>query len=46
MLGLGEQTGIRGAAVEEGDLMASGERGLDKVASNEPGAAEDEEAHG
>ena len=45
LLGLGEELGIRSAAVEEGDLVIPGERGFDGCAAEELRPAENEELH-
>ena len=45
VLGLGEQVGARGTAMEDGDVVALGQRRLDDVATDEPGPSEHEDLH-
>ena len=45
LLGLGEELGVRLAPVEEGHLVAAGERVLDRGPPEELGPAEDEQLH-
>ena len=46
LLGLGEELGVRLAAVEEGDVVAAGERRFDGRAAEELRPAEHQELHG
>ena len=45
VLDLGEEPGVRPAAMEERQLVARGERRLDERTADELGAAEDEDPH-